>query len=49
MLKLEAKLSANEMRKMAISRVENELDFIVCHNRYSCPWFVAALLSLKTA
>jgi hypothetical protein len=49
MSKLEAKLSANGMRNIAISRVENDFNFVVGDNRYSCPWFVAAFLSPKIA
>jgi hypothetical protein len=49
MSKLEAKLSANGMRNVAISKVESDFDFGVGDNRYSCPWFVAAFLSPKIA
>jgi hypothetical protein len=37
------------MRNIAISKVENDFDFVVGDNRYSCPWFVAAFLSTKIA
>jgi hypothetical protein len=49
MSKLEAKLSANGMRNITISKVENDFDFVVGDHRYSCPWFVAAFLSPKIA
>jgi hypothetical protein len=47
MSKLEAKLSADAIGNIAISRVENDFNFIAGDNRYSCPWFVAAFLHPK--
>jgi hypothetical protein len=49
MSKLEAKLLANGMRNIAISRVDNDFDFVAGGNRSSCPWFVAAFLSPRIA
>jgi hypothetical protein len=43
------KLSANGMRNIVISKVENDFNFIVGDIRCSCPWFVAAFLSPKIA
>jgi hypothetical protein len=49
MATLEAKLSADGVRNITISRIENEFDLIAGDNRYSCPWFVATFLSPKIA
>jgi hypothetical protein len=49
MSKLETTPSANGKRNLAISKVENDLDFIVGDNLYSCPEFVADFLLSKIA